>query len=141
MDRKYTLLSLMVLFLAAHTVRAEEKPDCPEENPDQCEQATASINPVITRTLGGPDQVENRLDIDSNQVTPMFPSNFARGYFDWKERIKKENGVGIGGDYSFAYLKASDSPGEDDAFGGMYRFYGSWETFSEGKGNFRRQGR
>jgi len=135
MDSKYILLNLMVLILSAFSARAEEKPDCPEENPDQCEQATASINPVITRTLGGPDQVENRLDIDSNQVTPMFPSNFARGYFDWKERIKKENGVGIGGDYSFAYLKASDSPGEDDAFGGMYRFYGSWEATSDGKGN------
>jgi len=101
----------------------------------ECEPQAAITDLVITRTLGGPEQVENRLNIDSNQVTPMFPSSFARGYFDWKERIQKENGVGIGGDYSFAYLKASDSPGEDDAFGGMYRFFGSWEAFSDGNGN------
>ena len=135
MDSKYILLSLMVLILSAFSARAEEKPDCPEGSSDHCDQTTASIDPVITRSLGGPDQVENRLDIDSNQVTPMFPSDFARGYFDWKERIKKENDVGIGGDYSFAWLKASDSPGEDDAFGGMYRFFGSWEATSDGKGN------
>jgi porin len=135
MCRKDTLFSLMVLVLAAFTLRAEETPDCPVANPDQCEQTTASINPAIIRTLGGPDQVENRLDIDSNMVTPMFPSDFARGYFDWKDRIKKENGVGIGGDYSFAWLQASDSQGMDNAFSGMYRFYGSWEATSDGKGN------
>ena len=47
--------------------------------------------------LAGPDQVENRLHIDSNQVTPLLPSNFARGYFDWKDRIREEHGVGFGG--------------------------------------------
>jgi porin len=65
----------------------------------------------------------------------MFPSSFARGYFDWKDRIEKENGVGFGGDYSFAYLKASDGPGEETAFSGMYRLFGSWEATSDGKGN------
>ena len=63
------------------------------------------------QSLAGPEQVENRLDIDSNQVTSMLPGEFARGYFNWKKRIKKEHGLDIGGDYSFAYLKASDSPG------------------------------
>ena len=135
MSRKYTLFSLLVLILATFTTRAEETPDCPKENPDRCEQTTTSTDTIITRTLGGPDQVENRLDIDSNQITPMFPSDFARGYFDWKDRIKKENGVRIGGDYSFAWLKASDSTGKDDAIGGMYRFYGFWEATSDGNGN------
>jgi porin len=86
-------------------------------------------------SLAGPEQVENRLHIDSNQVTPMFPSSFARGYFDWKDRIREDHGVSLGGDYSFAYLKATESPGEDDAFGGMYRFFGSWEVTSDGEGN------
>ena len=90
MSRKYTLFSLLVLILATFTTRAEETPDCPKENPDRCEQTTTSTDTIITRTLGGPDQVENRLDIDSNQITPMFPSDFARGYFDWKDRIKKQ---------------------------------------------------
>jgi porin len=124
-----------LLILCGLPAQAQELPECPEEQQEQCDTEGDSIEPVITRTLGGPDQVENRLHIDSNQVTPMFPSNFAPGYFNWKDRIKEESGVAIGGDYSIAYLKASDSPGEDDAFGGMYRFFGAWEAFSDGKGN------
>jgi porin len=107
--------------------------ECPGQ--DQCEDVISEDVAKSAPRLAGPEQVENRLHIDSNQVTPMFPRDFARGYFDWKDRIKKENGVGVGGDYSFAYLKASDSPGADDAFSGMYRLFGSWEATSDGEGN------
>jgi porin len=131
---KKILLSL-AFFLASCVLQADDPVDCEENQDVECKAQSATIEPVITRTLGGPEQVENRLDIDSNQVTPMFPSDFARGYFNWKQRIEKEHGVGLGGDYSFAYLKASDSPGEDNAFGGMYRFFGFWEAFSDGEGN------
>jgi len=135
LSKKFLLVGLSFLMMQASSARAEETTDCHEENREDCEAKSATIEPIITRTLGGPEQVENRLDIDSNQVTPMFPSDFARGYFDWKDRIKENYGVGFGGDYSFAYLNASDSPGEDDAIGGMYRMFGTWEAFSDGKGN------
>jgi porin len=131
---KKILFSLTFL-LTSCVLQADEPVDCEENQDTDCEAQNTMMEPVTTRTLGGPDQVENRLDIDSNQVTPMFPSDFARGYFVWKDRIKKENGVGLGGDYSFAYLKASDSPGVDDAFSGMYRMFGTWEAVSDGKGN------
>jgi len=85
--------------------------------------------------LAGPEQVENRLHVDSNQVTPLFPSDFARGYFEWKDRQAEENGFSIGGDYSTAYLNASESLGEDDAFSGMYRLFGAWEITSDDQGN------
>jgi porin len=133
-EMKRILFSLAFL-LTSCVLQADEPVNCEENQDSDCDAQSTTIEPVITRTLGGPDQVENRLDIDSNQVTPVFPSDFAHGYFDWKKRIKKENGVGLGGDYSFSYLKANDSPGEDDAFGGMYRFFGSWEVFSDSKGN------
>jgi porin len=98
-------------------------------------QAATGRQQVESRLPVSPEQVTNRLRIDSNQTTPMFPSSFARDYFDWKERIRESSGVDFGGDYSFGYLEASNSPGKDDAFGGMYRFYGSWEATSDGKGN------
>ena len=134
-SRKCLTVGLSILILAAFPARADDTPDCQADTREQCKLEGEPNEPVITRTLGGPDQVENRLDIDSNRVTPMFPSDFARGYFDWKDRIKENNGLGFGSDYSFAYLKASDSPGEDDALGGMYRLFGTWEAFSDGKGN------
>jgi porin len=115
---------------------AEGTADCGDAGDERCispdQEANEAGKPL---PLAGPEQVENRLHIDSNQVTPLFPSRFAPGYFDWKDRVKAENGVGFGGDYSFAYLKASDSPGEDDAFGGMYRMFGTWEATSDGTGN------
>ena len=113
---------------------AESNEECGEAHVTECQQK-ASPTGQLEAPLGGPEQVENRLDIDSNRVTPMFPDNFASGYFDWKERTKNEHGVTIGGDYSAVYLSASDSPGKDSAFGGMYRFYGTWETATDEKGN------
>jgi porin len=128
------LLGVLLITLAPAFGFAQDPSECTEEQ-EQCERVESSADSAISRTLGGPDQVENRLHIDSSQVTPMFPSDFARSYFDWKDRVREENGVGFGGDYSFAYLKASDSPGADDAFGGMYRLFGTWDVFSDGKGN------
>ena len=119
------LFALFLLALLPSVLLAVDDTDCVEDSADQCEQETITERPGV-ETLAGPEQVENRLDIDSNQVTPMFPAKLASGYFDWKARIKKNHGVTLGGDYSTVYLSASGSAGEDDTFGGMYRFYGSW---------------
>lgn len=127
-------LFVLLLVLLPVVLLAADGTDCIEDETSQCEQVVNFDQPVL-ETLAGPEQVENRLHIDSNQVTPMFPREFAKGYFDWKARIKKDHGVTLGGDYSAVYLSASDSPGEDSAFGGMYRFYGSWEASGDGKGN------
>lgn len=108
--------------------------ECTDIDDASCADGAAESRPAAA-SLAGPEQVDNRLHIDSNQVTPLFPSDFARGYFDWKERQAKENGFSIGGDYSTAYLNASESLGEEDAFSGMYRLFGSWELTGDGQGN------
>ena len=130
----YRLLVTFSLIIVPSALLAQDETDCVEDETSQCEQEVNSDRPGL-ESLAGPEQVENRLHIDSNQVTPVFPREFAKGYFDWKARIKKDHGVSLGGDYSAVYLSASDSPGEDSAFGGMYRFYGSWEATGDGKGN------
>ena len=38
-------------------------------------------------------------------------------------------------DYSFVTYRASDSPGEDNAAGGMFRFYASWDLVGRGTAN------
>lgn len=131
---RYAWLILALVVFHWGQLTADEAGNCDPET-EACGELESQGSSATTRIVAGPEQVENRLHMDSNQVTPMFPSNFARGYFDWKDRIKEENGVGFGGDYSFAYLKASESLGEEDAFGGMYRLFGSWEATSDGKGN------
>jgi porin len=121
--------------LAATPAGPEQALECHASGKQECADRTRNSQGAWAAALAGPEQVENRLHIDSDRVAPMFPSSFARGYFDWKDRIEKENGVGFGGDYSFAYLNASESLGADDAFGGMYRLFGIWEATSGGKGN------
>ena len=125
---------MLILSGLPFSVWSADEEECETES-SECTGSETADQPGRMQSLAGPEQVENRLDIDSNQVISLLPGEFARGYFNWKDRIKKEHGLDIGGDYSFAYLKASDSPGEDEAFSGMYRFFGSWEATGNGKGN------
>ena len=48
---------------------------------------------------------------------------------------KEENGVGFGGDYSMAWLGASESLGEDTAFSGIYRLFADWTLVGRATGN------
>ena len=96
------LAGAMMLSAPVHLL-AQEELEC-ESGSESCAEMETTGAAERVAPLAGPEQVENRLHFDSNQVTPLFPSDFARGYFDWKDRIKEENGVGFGGDYSFAYL-------------------------------------
>ena len=125
---------MLILWGLPVSAWSADEEDC-EIDSAECVESNVQDQPGRMQSLAGPEQVENRLDVDSNQVTSMLPGEFGRGYFNWKDRIRKEHGLDIGGDYSFAYLKASDSPGEDEAFSGMYRFFGSWEATGNGKGN------
>ena len=86
-------------------------------------------------SLAGPEQVENRLHIDSNAVSGLISSDWMQGYNNWKGRLKDRSGLTIGGDYSTVYLSASESLGADTAFGGMYRLFGSWELTGDDHGN------
>jgi porin len=129
----YVAMMASAMLIATSTqLMAEDNPDCESSASENCESSVSSGQPL---TLAGPEQVENRLHIDSNQVTPLFTSDFAGTYFGWKKRQAEENGFSIGGDYSMAYLNASESPGKDEAFGGMYRMFGSWELTGDGKGD------
>ncbi|CAN0606070.1 unnamed protein product, partial [Ectocarpus sp. 12 AP-2014] len=83
----------------------------------------------------GPEQVESRLHIDSELTDALIESDWMSGYRAWKKDVSDSTGLTIGGDYSSVYLSASDSLGEDDAFGGMYRLFGSWQFSGDDAGN------
>jgi porin len=70
--------------------------------------------------FGGPDAVGNL--VQEREVKP-----------DLRERLKKEHGLDMGVDYSAVYLQASDSlEDDDDAAGGMLRFFGTWDVVGRG---------
>jgi len=134
----HTLIPVLTLALVpglASTAWAEDTPNCDATANVGCAEQAANSELSRPANFAGPEQVENRLYFDSNQVTPLFPSSFASRYFDWKDRVRENYSLDFGGDYSIAYLSASESPGADDAFGGMYRLFGTWEATSDGNGN------
>lgn len=69
--------------------------------------------------FGGPDAVDNQVQEDAAR--------------DWKSDLRERVGLSLGLDYSSNYFKASDSLVKDEAWGGMARFYGSWDVVNRGE--------
>ena len=80
--------------------------------------------------FGGPSSVGGTLNRDAKVKAGRF-----KDFFDAKARIKDEHGFSFGVDYFALYQKASESPGEDDAAGGVLRLYGNWELVGRGSKN------
>jgi porin len=128
------LLGLFTVFALSTAWAQEGIEECPEANPDACDPETV-LEWVKWITMAGTDQVERRLSLDALPGDPLISGEHFKNYFVWKDRIKKEHGLSFGTDYISAYMKASDSPGEDTAFSGAYRFYGAWEATGDDQGN------
>jgi porin len=100
-------------------------------------QDTAATQDTTRRraNLAGPDQVDNQLQSDARPKESLLQLGFLDSYFEFKDRLKEETGLGFGVDYSTVYMKASASLAEEEAWSGMLRLYGSWELVGRGSGN------
>jgi porin len=90
--------------------------------------------------LSGPTSVGGTLDedeVERKEVSgiPFFDRQLAP-YFEWKACIKERDGIYFGSDYTAFYQHAFDSPGEEDAAAGMWRFFGGWDFIDRG-GDFQ----
>jgi hypothetical protein len=94
--------------------------------------AQESADPdVVGQRWGGPDKVENQLRDDAEVDRPTVLNH----WFDWKTGLVEKYGLSFGVDYSAAGLRASETPGDDSAAGGMIRFFGSWDLIGQGTNN------
>jgi len=90
--------------------------------------------------FGGPDGVSEQLKQADEQRESLFkwgtPGRWLEPWYDWKARIKEENGVALGFFFSVLGQTASDTTdGDDSALGGIYRFNGSWTVLNNGGAN------
>ena len=85
--------------------------------------------------LGGPDQAENRIDLDKYIKQPIFELSFLQPYFDFKDSLKSKSGLSFGVDYTTAYFGSNSDVGTKNASGGIARLYGSWELVGRKSGN------
>ena len=86
-------------------------------------------------SFGSPDATENLVADDSRSVNALFKERVLDPWFAWKENLSKETGISFGLDYSPLFLSAGESLGEDDASGGMLRFFGSWNLVNRDQKN------
>ncbi|MGD9308006.1 MAG: hypothetical protein PVG51_02640 [Desulfosarcina sp.] len=77
--------------------------------------------------LAGPEGVTQKLETAESSTSIFLQPAWLRPYDNWKSRLKTDYGVSFGLSAYWLYQVADDSPsGDDDAFGGIYRFQGSW---------------
>lgn len=100
----------------------------------EIETTTAAISTAAP--FGGPTSVGGTLDSDRS-CEAMIPADAqtTRGYFDFKQQVQEKYGLAFGFDYNALYQKASQSPGEDSAAGGVLRAFGQWTLTGRGTDN------
>ena len=86
-------------------------------------------------TLGGPEQVDNRIAEDKDIAETLYGVGFMYPYNDFKEMLKNSIGLGYGFDYSAAYLQATDTMGWDNASSGMVRLFLAWDLVNRDNEN------
>ncbi len=90
-------------------------------------------------TLGGPSSVGAQLEKDDKVKKPVFRfdnlQRLLKPYYDFKARVQEQYGLAFGGDYILLYQGATDSLGEDEALGGVFRFFGNWTLFGRKSGD------
>ncbi|MCP3919417.1 MAG: carbohydrate porin [bacterium] len=102
-------------------------------------QEQADESPAQGRTLAGSEALSRQLDAQSQRESAYVSDYFRRWaspYYEWKSRMREDYGLSLGLSAHLLYQWASESMGsDDDALGGVYRFYGSWEAFARDSGH------
>jgi porin len=112
----FSALTVLCLSLSVDTLKAEEN---------------------RTTGFGGPDSVENLIEDDARKTGALIEKRIAEPWFEWKESVQEEHGLSLGIDYSAVTLNSNETgaSGDDNAAGGMLRFYGSWDLAGRGTKN------
>ena len=89
-------------------------------------------------SFGGPSSVASQIQSDEKPKSPVFdldetPSTFQR-YADFKARLREEYGLALGMDYNLLFQHAGKSLGEENAAGGVFRFFGRWTVVGQETG-------
>jgi len=88
--------------------------------------------------FGGPSSVGAELREADAVTEPLLRlpalDRALKPWFDLKERFNRDYGVQFGVNYSALYQKVTESPGEDQAAGGIFELLGSWTLFGRGTG-------
>jgi hypothetical protein len=87
--------------------------------------------------FGGPDSVSAEInrsyDLRKGDDAPPGALEY---YFDWKKQLNEDSGLSLGLHGYWLYQNASETPGdENEGFGQIYRFLGSYTGFARDTGH------
>jgi porin len=103
------------------------------------EQASTKSGYGDVPQFGGPGSVGDTLKEDDKTSKPWFRlesvDRFLSPWFDWKGAMNKNYGLSLGLDYTALAQRFNESPGEDKAAGGIFRFFGNWTVVGRDSGN------
>ncbi len=89
--------------------------------------------------FGGPGSVGANLREDDEVKKPWFRiegiDNALKPWFGWKGNLNKDYGLSFGLDYTALAQGVNESLGEDNAAGGIFRFFGNWTVIGRDSGN------
>ncbi len=80
------------------------------------------------------DEVENQIKMD-RETNPLYESKLLSPIHEWKNGVAERTGFNWSLDYSSLIIGVDGSPGEDQASGGMVRFFGYWDLVNRGTAN------
>jgi porin len=132
---RYRLILYLPVLLAAITVSPVLAQDQDSTTVQEVGEARSGSSTGRPATFGGPDQVDNQIANDQASTSRLIKERLIDPYFAWKEGLQEEHDLAFSIDYSAAYLRANESPGEDTAASGMVRFFGSWDLVGRESGN------
>jgi porin len=137
--------TFLILLTVTHSLLAQETSTDEQIGQDaETSQTSSQSGYEDIVELGGPESVGTRLkENDAERESVYQFDNLQKNlapYFDWKRRVKQDQGVAFGASFYLLYQKASDSlPGEDDdALGHIFRQQGAWTIFQQADGDMGR---
>ncbi len=80
------------------------------------------------------NEVENQIELDK-KANPLYESKLLAPIQEWKNGVAERTGFNWSLDYSALFMGVNDSLGEDNASGGIVRFFGFWDMVNRGKPN------
>ena len=92
-------------------------------------KADSNVKPRLST-----DEVENQITLD-REANPLYESKLLAPLHDWRNSVAQKTGFNWSLDYSAQFMGVSDSPGKDDASGGMVRFFGFWDLVDRNGAN------
>jgi porin len=128
-------LILVIFLVFVATVHAQDVAvDAGKDAPTAVDAAKDGTKDAA-RALASPDAIDNRLATDNQDKPNVLDVNLQQKFDAWKARLKEQSGMDFTVDYNTLGYFATNSPGDDTAASGVFRFFGAWDLVGRGTPN------